>query len=501
MNEYDLAKPKRQSVVGVAVIFFKNLRVAINVFISFIAVSYGLQFSLLGLGLKEIAIIVVLIFIIISYFQYRRFFFYVVDDKFIIEKGLFSRDKITIPFDRIQTVNITQNLIQQILKVVAVKIDTAGSSGRELEISALESNYARELQGFLIERKQQAEPLEENPSVREEQEQMTARAQQQPALVNLSLRQLLMVGLTENHLRTAFVVFAVLNGYFWQFEEYLLKPLEPVLEEQANLLFTRWLVILPLGILFFMLIAVLISMIQVFLKYYHLQFFVNERGVQLTSGLLKRNEYQVPVKKIQYIKWASNPLRKLLNIKTLTIKKAASEEQGDKQGIKVPGCEDHQIKAVFDQFYPERKEGGFYWLRARKLLFLQLGIWLGLFPAILLQALVFVHWSLTFIGIFYLPVALVFIYQYYLRVELAINKEVVILKRGWVYPSFQIFKIGKLQNVSFHQSIFQKRRKLASIQFQTAAGTARMMHIPVQEAVQLYDYALYKIETHQGGWM
>lgn len=503
MNEYDLAEPKRQSVVGVAVIFFKNLRTAINIFISLIAVSFGFQFSLLGLELKEIAIIVVIVFIVISWLQYRRFFFYVVGDKFVIEKGLFSRDKVTIPFDRIQTVNITQNIIQQVLRVVAVKIDTAGSAQRELEISALEGSYARALQGFLIERKQGRLgeiSYEEDLDTDEVSGSDITREKEEP-LVTLSTAQLLLVGITENHLRTALVVFAVLNGYFWQYEEYLLKPIEPMIEEGANYLLARWLILLPIGILLFSAIAVAISIIQVLLKYYNLRFFVNKHGLQLTSGLLKRNEYQIPVKKIQYIKWNSNPLRKLLGIKTLLIKKAASEELGDQQGVKVPGCSEYQINAVLDQFFPERKNGGFYWLRAHKLLFLQLAIWLGLLPSLALLGLTFFNSWLTLAGIIYLPVSMFFIFQYYRSVNMAMNEHLVILRKGWVFPSSQMFKFGKMQDITFHQSFFQKRRRLASLRFHTAAGDARMMHIPENQAMEIYNYALYKIETYEGGWM
>ena len=501
MNEYDLAQPKRQSVLGVAVIFFKNLRTAINVFISIIVMTFGLQFSFLGLSLKELGIIIVILFLIISYLQYRRFFFYVMDDKFIIEKGLLSRDKITIPFDRIQTVNITQNLIQQILKVVAVKIDTAGSAERELEISALERAYARELQGFLIEKRKVAVTDETLTEADAQPEDKPDHMSAVEPLVSLNMRQLLLVGLTENHLRTALVIFAVLNGYFWQYEEYLLKPLEPLIAEQANYLLARWLVLLPIGILIFLIIAIAISVVQVFLKYFNLRFFVDNRGVQLTSGLLKRNEYQIPEKKIQYVKWNSNPLRGLLNIKTLLIKKAASEEVGDRQGIKIPGCHLDQINQVFDQFYPERTEGAFTWYRAHNLLFLQLGTWVGFLPAAAISGLSLIDWRLVFIGILYLPLALFFIYRYFESVSMAINREIVVLRKGWVYPSYQLFYLRKLQNVSLHQSIFQKRRGLASLSFHTAAGAARMVHLPQQEAQQIYDYALYKIESYEGGWM
>ncbi|MDZ7849006.1 MAG: PH domain-containing protein [Owenweeksia sp.] len=499
----DLDKPKRQSPVGVAVIFFKNLRSAINIFISVILVQFGLQFSILGLGLKELAGVIAVLFLIISYLQYRRFYFYVEGNQFIIEKGLLSRDKITVPFDRIQTVNINQNLVQRVLRVVGLKIDTAGSAQKELEISALEKNYARNLQEFLIEKKEQTQPAnDQEESIRDEESLRTdGPSGKKSPLVHLNLRQLLRVGISENHLRTGLVLFAVINGYLWQYEEFLLKPFEPMLQEQANYLLTRWLIILPLAALGLLVIAILLSVLQTILRYYNLYFFVDNKGAQVVSGLLKRSEYQIPINKIQYLKWKGNPLRKLAGIITLVIKQASSEEVGDRQSVRVPGCRPEDLDVVLDVFYQERRQSNYYLFKSHPLLFTQLGIWLGLVPALALSILAFAGLQFSFFGLIYLPVASFFIYKYYQSVGLAINRDTLLLKKGWVYPGHQIVKFYKLQSVSWSQSIFQKRRGLASIHFYTAAGDLSMPHIPLGEAYQVYNYCLYKIETDKRGWM
>lgn len=507
MNSDDLHLPQRQSLVGVAVIFLRNLRIAVNVFISVIIVQFGLKFSFFGLGLEGLGVIVAAIFLVVSYLQYRRFFFYVVEDKFIIEKGLISRDRITIPFDRIQTVNLNQNLIQQLLNVMAVKVDTAGSSSKELEISALPKAYARELQKFLIAQK---EAVVEGASevgngdgrtdLRKQQTQQLDLSESTP-LVQLDVKDLMRVGLTENHLRTGLVLFAVINGYVWQFEEYLLKPFEPYLREQANYLISSWLILLPFILLIFIVVSILLSMVQAVLRYFNLRFFVDAKGVQLVSGLLKRAEYQIPVNKIQYLKWKSNPLRKLIGLQTLLVKQAATEEVRDRQLVRVPGVKYRQLQRVLDEFYPERKTGLFYLFRAHKLLFIQRAVWLGLVPALGMTALSLIDWRLVFVSLIYLPLALFFIFKFYRSVGLAVNPEMLILRKGWVYPSRVALKFYKLQDIKFSQSIFQKRRKLASITFYTAAGDEVMPHIPEEEALQLYNYALYKIESSEKEWM
>lgn len=499
MNEQEMARPRRQSLVGVAVIFLRNLRIAINIFVSVIFVQMGLNFSILGLDLKGIGILLAVIFLIISYLQYRRFFFYVQDDKFVIEKGLLSRDKITIPFGRIQTVNINQNLLQQVLGVVALKVDTAGSAEKEIEIAALSKKDARQLQQFLIDRK---EALSETSTGGEEEVTSDPRfsGRQQP-LVKLGIKDLLLVGLTENHLRTGLVLVAVVYGYLAQYKEFLLKPFEPYLEEQASHLTSSWLVLAPVGLILFLFISTLLSMLQSVLRYFNLTFFVDEKGVQLVSGLLKRSEYQLPVNKIQYLKWKSNPLRKLIGLQTLVIKQAGSQATGDRKSVKVPGCKQAQLDVVLDTFYPERRKAGFFLYRAHKLLFMQMATWMGLLPALAMAALAFLGNYWLAVPALYLPLALYFIFRYYRSVGMAVNRDLVIIKKGWVFPEKLALKFYKLQDVRFSQSIFQKRRNLASITFYTAAGEEKMPHIPKQEALEVYNYCLYKIESSEEKWM
>src|SRR5690606_5820980 len=96
----DFKSPRRQSPIGVAVIFVQNLRTGINIFISLFAVNYGFNANWSSAVFTGIISAVVVGFVVISILQYRKFYFYVEGDKFIIEKGVFSKDKITIPFER-----------------------------------------------------------------------------------------------------------------------------------------------------------------------------------------------------------------------------------------------------------------------------------------------------------------------------------------------------------------------------------------------------------------
>lgn len=495
----DLHQPQRQNPFGVAVIFVKNLRIAINIFISVFFVQFGTSFNFFSVSIYSIAGVILVLFLVLSYYQYRRFLFYIEDDKFVLEEGVFRRDKMTIPFDRIQSVNLTQNLIQQILNVTALKVDTAGSKLKEMEIVALDKAYAKKLQKHLLELKHQslgAEQQEEGAT-----DFSTQTDVKQEPLLRLSVVDVLKVGVTENHLRNGLILFAVINGYIWQFEDYILKPFEGYIDEATDRVFAYGLIVVPISVILFLIIGILFSIVQSFLKYFNLRFFANRKGVSMQSGLLKKAEYNIPVNKIQYIKWSSNPLRKLIGYKTITIKQAGSEEASDRKSLQIPGAKEFQVDTVLDFFFKERKLEAQGAVKAHWLLASQLSFFVSIVPV---GALIVGGFWITQLW-YVVPVVLLAIiwlcYQYYKTVSLSWNKELIMLSKGYVFPKTYYLKFYKMQNVELRQSFLQKPRGLAHLVFYSAAGNLRLPHIPLEKAEVLYNYILYKVESSNQSWM
>lgn len=501
----ELDKPQRQNPFGVAVLFVRNLRIALNIFVPVVFVQFGTQMDFFSLSIYGIGGLLALLFLVLSYYQYRKFYFYIEDDKFVLEEGVFKRDKMTIAFDRIQSVNLSQNVIQQLLNVTALKVDTAGSKAKEMEIPALDKAYARALQQKLLELKNQSitDEEEDTPEVLSELEQeiLEDRGLGEKPLVKLSLRDVLRVGLTENHLRSGLILFAVINGYIWQFEELITKPFEKYLGETTDNILALGLILVPVSILLFFFIGVLFSVIQSVLKYFNLRFYANSRGVKMTSGLLKKAEFNISVNKIQYIKWSTNPLRNWVGYKTITVKQAGSEEASDKKSLQIPGAKEDQLQTVLDFFFAERQRAQRGKAQSHWLLFTQLSFFIALLPVL----------GLTITGFWYplawytLPVVVLLIvffsFKYFKSVSLMWNDELIELQRGYVFPKAYFLKFYKMQNVSLRQSFLQKPRGIAHLVFHSAAGDLRMPHMPYETARDLYDYILFKVESSNESWM
>ena len=493
----DLYRAQRQSPVGVVVFFFKNLRKAVNFIFYFFVVQFSMNTGMLFLWVA--IVVVVLLTLIYSILVYKRFVFYIEEGEFIIEKGLFNREKIAVPFERIQSVHIDQNVIQRALKVVGLKIDTAGSGTKELEIVALPDAYARSIQEYLIEKKN----LQTEGSRHDEVEnniESNQKTFEEPA-ISLSAIDILKVGLTENHLKTSLAIFALINGYYWQSQDFFFNLFQDYVADGEEFVVSKWLFILPILLLGLFVVSIVISVVLAFLKYHKLQFFLGSKEVKSISGLLKRVEYQIPISKIQYFKYSTNPLRRLVGIKTLVVKQASSIASSDKQSLMIPGCKQAQLDAVVRNFFPELGQSSLLTFKANPYLKIQMVLFFSMLPSIFIGVLSFLNINFLFLAILVFVVSLPLCLKYAANMRLALNSEVMQLRKGWIFPKTEILKYYKLQSVSFRQNVFQKRRNTAHLDFYTAAGSLRMWQLDADVAAELYNYLLYKIESSNAKWM
>ena len=90
---------------------------------------------------------------------YLRFQYSVEGEVLVVQKGVIQRERLQVPFDRIQTIQLFQGPIQQVFGLTGLRVDTAGSSGSELQLVAIRKEAAEALQSIL--RRQSKEPVPE----------------------------------------------------------------------------------------------------------------------------------------------------------------------------------------------------------------------------------------------------------------------------------------------------------------------------------------------------
>jgi putative membrane protein len=100
-------------------------------FIGYLAVSGQARTALLA----ALALLVVLAASLFLY--WRRFEFRVGAREIRIDSGIFSRTHRSIPFDRIQDVDISQGPVARLIGIAKVKFETGGSGGGDADEGVL----------------------------------------------------------------------------------------------------------------------------------------------------------------------------------------------------------------------------------------------------------------------------------------------------------------------------------------------------------------------------
>ena len=152
----DFSQPQRQSLPGIVVMFANTLQKSVRAFwpillIWIVKIETLNKFFVFG-GIT----VAILIIALISYLQYYFFTFHIDDEsnEFVIQKGVLNKTRITIQLHKIQQVNINQSLIQRLVGVHKLEIDTAGSDKKEASISAISHELATILKERLINHSQ-----------------------------------------------------------------------------------------------------------------------------------------------------------------------------------------------------------------------------------------------------------------------------------------------------------------------------------------------------------
>ena len=492
--------PRRQELLGLIIFFVENVRKFVRVLFGLIA---GAAISPKLFTYLWVAVIAgVVINATFSWLQYRRFLFHVDGDALRITKGVLVRENITIPFDRIQTVHLHQNVVQRILSLTGVKVDTAGSGKKELQIHALKRGEAQALQRILQHYAlADGRPVFPSPSEEDPQTVPEAPAAPSETLVKLSLGRLLLVGLTQNHIRNGLVAVGFLVGTYSQFDNWVEQAIDQIDEDTLALARAFVLATVLVGVLVFLAASVLFSIVQVVLRYYGLKASLSSQSFTVVAGLLKRNEHTIPLRKVQFLEWRGNFLRRIPGFETVRVVQGRSQENvPGAMNVSIPAVFPEQTVRIVQQVFEGQHEGPTEVLLphgyARYLRF-------GFVLLPLVFPLLMGGFNPWLIGcmVAYTALAWMWTGKYHRSVSLESNGHVLVYQRGWAFTVRTVMHVHKLQRIQIHQNFLHRHRGVAHVTLFTAGGSRTVRYLSIDQARELYDYALYRVESFKGSWM
>jgi putative membrane protein len=496
------SQPSRQSRVAIAIILIKFIRFTIRTFWPialsiFIGRKSGSSFQdiigYVALGLAAFNLIG-------SVLTYFRFYFHIEDGAFVIDKGVLKRSKTNIPFERIQTINLQQNIVHQIFGVVSLEIDTAGAKKSEMTIDALKKEDAEALRQYILEEKDQLSEVAATPG---STEQVVQESFEEDVILKLDIGDLIKIGVSQNHLRSMAILFAFVFSTLNEVTDSVSDMVEEQLSGYQEAILSNGWVVFAGSVVIVGIISFIYSLVNTVLKNFDLKLTTRKGGLRVIRGLLNKEEISINKSKVQNISWSDNPLRRAFKMYTIQIEQASSAQADQlKSKIKIPGSYMQQVRQVLEVVFLKEfiAEGEKH--KVSIMLKYRIFVFSGMLPALVATSVAFYHlgnnglWFLIWIPIIWLTTSL-----YYKKRSFELNDEMLTNNRGTFGNYHEIFQLYKVQAVSIKQSWYQRRKNLASVVFHTAAGSLRIPFIPLQQAEELENFVLYKVETDRRKWM
>src|SRR5690606_16954928 len=355
-----LYTPQRQSPVAILLILLRHLRIIARqiwpVFLVLVLREDG------GRNIKFLSVLILIgvLSFLYAVWDYTRYYFFVENNELCVRSGIFRRKKLNVPFDRIQSVDFKQNLVHQLLNVVRVQVDTAGSKGSELELDAIDPKRANALREMVMDYKRSLKKTNEASTEIEGEitPEVPAFQETSELLLSLSPYDLIKVGISRNHLRSAAIIFAFLISLADDLDQVMGWNIFNGIGETTSAMSVFGLLLFLLAIPFFIVLSFIITLVGMVLKYYDLKFWRTGPSFKVVAGLLTRTEKTIQKSKIQIMQWDTSPLKKLFGLFQFTIFQATPDVRQNKS-LFIPGCYQPQLDQTLDVIVPGFRDADF----------------------------------------------------------------------------------------------------------------------------------------------
>lgn len=491
---------QRQSKIGIIVLFADSLQKYARAFlpIAFIFVLKGDTINVLYLYLGLLAIVVIVG--VIAYLRYINFTFYIDDQKeeFIISEGIFNKTRTSIQLNKIQQVNLSQNIVHRIINVYALDVDTAGSDTKEGNIKAVSHEMALALKSKLLENENKVKTTEFT-------EITDPKTNFSVPFLKIDLVSLFKIGITSNYVRTI----GLLLTFFFTIYDGLSQAgkTDVVSSDNVNSLIENKPIIYVILMFIVVMFAVvfILNIARTVIKFFGYTVAKQKGSLVLSYGLINTKSTILKPEKVQITKVSSNYFQKKLNVLEIKIKQAVGHaDNKNKNIIEIPGCNSQEADEIIKLLFKELPQEG----EMLKPNFRKLGF--SIFLLIIVPLSVFYsvgHWvkpvifDYVSIAVFYAVAITILLCFGFRNYRLFVNDDYIIKQSGAWDVDKEIIQIEKIQALTTSQLFWHKNINIGSLTLHTAGGNVTFYLGKFDRINQLVNLWLYKLETQNSNWM
>ncbi|MGB4400133.1 MAG: PH domain-containing protein, partial [Daejeonella sp.] len=464
MKSYNWEEFSRQPHMAVWQILLKSVIQLIKAFWPIILVILVRSDGEEDITEKVIFILFPTIAFITAFVEYLFFKFRITDEEVQVKSGIFSRKQIALPLQKIQAVHINQNWIQKIFNISELAFDTPGSEEAEVKIQ-LNTLEAEKLMSFVLNKRTEKE-LSQNKD---------------HLISDLSFRDLLKLGLTANHFETLLILIGVFLSFINNIKDILKEYNEDLLEISTNRILESGIMFIIMGILAIMLLSVIVSLFRTLFAYINFRITKTDQGFNISKGLINSSQQLVPFKKVQYVSWKTNWLRKKVPIFLFEFHTIGGKAIKNNLKIKAPVTSELTIQKLATTYIHDIPEQFASNLKIHPSYLYRNTLFFGIIPSAIFAIPLFLFTAEQALLLILLPLyAFLYFWLYSRKFLFSWTSNLVHINTGIFGNRTVLLKWDKIQSVKISQSPYQQRKFLADLSLHTAGGTITAPYIPLE---------------------
>ncbi len=426
---------------------------------------------------------IALAMLLLNWLTWYRFRYGVGDSEVVIESGLLSRNRRSIPFDRIQDVDTEQRLLQRIFGLAKVRIETGGSAKDEGLLDSVTLAEADRLRAAVrIGRGEGAAKAEVSDEV-QDTEGRTVFA--------MSLRRVLLAGAYNFSLVYLAALFALLQqfGDWLPFDIYDPARWIGIVEAGAGRFTPATALVL---LLFALLLGVVAGILRTLAREYGFRLVAEGRRLRRTRGLFTRSEVVIPIARVQLAQVETGPIRragKFFALSFQTLGGSADAGSGGRQAV-APLARTAEMEVILAEEgrlrLPER--GGLARVSQRHIL--RLSAKSVLLPVAIIGAGAIFEPRLLLLLALMPALAAASILQWLFH-RYALDSDLLFVSAGFWRQRLWVVPVRRTQGIGLTRSPLQRLLGLATLSIDTAGAPAmggpRIVDISHARARALYE--------------
>lgn len=403
---------------------------------------------------------------------WTRFQFRVGEDEIRIDSGVLSRRHRSIPFDRIQDVDIVQGPLARVLGLAEVKFETGAGEGRRSEEGVLHSIALR-----------RAEEIRRLVRGSRSAVAQQVRAVGQPApLYAMSLDRVLLTGVFNFSL----ALFAGLFGLTQTvgqplgldpFKESFWRNLFAASATLERFVLTHRVTAAAAGIALLIVVGLLTGVVRTVLRDYGFRLDRTGAGLRRRRGLLTKTDVTLPIRRAQAAIVATGPVRESFGWSELFMQSLAQEEHSRGNHELAPLARAAEVDSILGEIGWRPVTGAFAWTAVSAAYVWSFALALAPFLlAVAASAIALWPVALAVAVVLFLLVGLRALE--WRRIAYVLDDDRLLIRSGWWRRRLILLPKARIQSIDYRESFITRWFGTASLQFGVAGGRAQTHLIP-----------------------